>query len=136
MNRVTYFAFDPQDTDEIRVEKFAILLVAGACCLAGIIWAAMYYFFFGFGLTSILPFFFVIFVGSSLIISHFTKNHHYAIYTQIICIIYITAFIQWSIGGVFDSGFVMVWAFLGPVIALMFYSLRAHLKIRKQQLDA
>lgn len=61
----------------------------------------MYFVLFGLSLTTILPFSFVIIVGSALIISHLSKNHHYAIYAQIICIIYITTLIQWSIGGVF-----------------------------------
>ena len=120
----TFFAFDPQDTDEIRVDKFAIFLVASICCLAALIWTGMYYYFFGLSLTTLLPLFFGIVVGSSLLLSHLIKNHYYAIYAQIICIIYITALIQWSIGGVFDSGLVMVWAFLGPMIALMFFSFR------------
>ena len=124
MNFRTLFAFDSQDTDEIRLEKFSIFLVAGSCTLAGSVWTAMYYFFFGWGLTTLLPFAFFILVGSSLLISHLTKNHQYAIYMQIICILYISTFIQWSIGGVFNSGFVLVWAFLGPICALMFFSAR------------
>lgn len=124
MNFRTFFAYDPQDSQEIRLEKFTIFLVAGACTVAGSIWSLMYMFVFGWGLTAQLPFLFTIIVGSALIISHWRKNHHYAIYAQIICIIYITTFIQWSIGGVFDSGFVMVWAFLGPICALMFFSVR------------
>lgn len=99
-------------------------MVAGACCLAGLVWTAMYYAIFGWGLTTVLPFLFVIIVGATLIVSHFRRNHLYIVYAQIICIIYITAFIQWSIGGVFDSGFVLVWAFLGPTCALMFFSVR------------
>ncbi len=55
MNLRTFFAFDPKDTDEIRLEKFAIFLVAASCCLAGFVWTAMYYFAFGWGLTTILP---------------------------------------------------------------------------------
>ena len=124
MNLRTFFASDPQDTDEIRLEKFAALLVSGSCCVAGIAWTAMYYFVFGWGLTTFLPLFFVIIVGGALIISHIRKNHYYAIYAQIICIIFFTALIQWSIGSVFDSGFVLVWAFLGPICALMFFSIR------------
>ncbi len=123
----TYFAFDPQDTDEIWVDKFAIFLVASICCLASLVWTAMYYFFFGPSLVTLLPFLFFVVVGSALLISHLTRKHYILIYTQIIAIIYITALIQWSIGGVFDSGLVMVWAFLGPMIALMFFSFRISL---------
>lgn len=124
MNIQTFFAYDPADGDERRVEKFAIFLVAGACVLAGFVWTAMYYAVFGLSFTTFLPFSFVIIVGSALVISHLTKNHWLAVYAQIICIIYVTALIQWSIGGVFESGLVMVWAFLGPLIALMFFSVR------------
>lgn len=124
MNLTTFFAFDPADTEEIRLEKFAIFLLAGSCCIAGCIWAAMYYLIFGWGLTTMLPILFVIIVGSSLFVAHVRRNHHYAIYAQIICIMYITALIQWSIGGAFDSGLVLVWAFCGPICALIFFSLR------------
>ncbi|MFP6771085.1 MAG: adenylate/guanylate cyclase domain-containing protein [Alphaproteobacteria bacterium] len=55
---------------------------------------------------------------------HLVRKHRPIIYIQIISIIYITTFIQWSIGGVFDSGFVLAWTFVGPVIALMFFSLK------------
>jgi adenylate cyclase len=121
MNFPTFFAYDPEDTVEVRVEKFTVLLVAGLCCLAGLVWTAMYYAIFGLGLTALLPFLFFIVVGSSLLVSHISRNHHYAAYAQIICIIYITVLIQWSIGGVFDSGFVMVWSFIGPMVALLFF---------------
>ena len=124
MNFRTFFAHDPNDADEVKLEKFSVFLVAGSCCVAGTIWAAMYYFIFGMGLTTVLPFSFVVIVGTSLVISHYSRNHLYAIYTQIVCIIFITTFIQWSIGGVFDSGFVLAWAFCGPITALMFFSIR------------
>jgi len=124
MQLKTFFAFHPDDTEEIRLEKFAAFLVASSCCLAGCIWAMMYYVVFGWDLTTIMPGFFVLIVGAALVISHLTRNHHYAIYAQIICIIYIPTLIQWNIGGAFDSGLVLVWAFLGPVCALMFFSIR------------
>lgn len=124
MRAMTWFAFDPNDSQEIRIEKFAAFLVAGSCCLAGLVWSAMYFAVFGWGLTAALPLGFIVIVGSALLISHLRKNHYYAVYAQIVCIIGITMLIQWSIGGVFASGFVMVWAFLGPLTALMFLSLR------------
>lgn len=124
MNINNVFAYDPEDTEEISLEKSAIFLVAGACTLASIVWFIMYYVIFGWGVVTILPLIFSVLVGSALFISHITKNHHYAIYVQIICVIYVTSFIQWSIGGVFDSGFVMAWAFLGPICALIFFSIK------------
>ncbi len=127
MNLRTVFAYDPSDTDEIRLEKFAVLLVAGSCTIAGMVWTLMYAIIFGWSLTTFLPLSFVLIVGSALIFAHISRRHLIAIYAQIICIIYITALIQWSIGGVFDSGIVLVWAFLGPMCALMFFSVRQSL---------
>ena len=120
LNQRFAFAYSPDDTDEVRLEKLAILLVAGSCCVAGAMWTAMYLLIFGPGLTAALPASFIVIVGAALVVSHKTKDHRYAVYAQIVCIMYVTTFIQWSIGGVFDSGFVMAWAFVGPVIALMF----------------
>lgn len=124
MNIGKSFAFHPDDTAEVRSEKFAIFLVSVSCCIAGCIWSAMYFWIFGFGLTAMMPLAFVIVVGLSLLISHLVGNHLIAAYAQIVCIIYITALIQWNIGGIFDSGFVMAWAFCGPVTALMYFSIR------------
>jgi guanylate cyclase len=127
MKHQTFFAYDPADSDERRVDKFAIFLVASACVLAGAFWTAMYYVIFGPSFTTLLPFLFVVIVGSALVIAHLTKNHWIAVYAQIICIMYVTALIQWSVGGAFESGLVMIWSFLGPLIALMFFSIRQSL---------
>lgn len=121
------FATDAADSDEVRLEKSTIFMVAVSCCLAGCIWTAMYALVFGWGLTTFLPALFVVVVGAALVISHRTRDHRAAVYAQIICIIYITTFIQWSIGGVFDSGFVLAWAFCGPIVALIFFPLRRSL---------
>lgn len=126
-NIQTFFAYHPDDTEEIRSEKFTIFLVAGACTFFGLVWAAMYYVIFGWTFTTFLPLLFTFIVGPALIISHRTKNHHYAVYAQIICIMYIGAGIQWSIGGIFDSGLVLLWAFIGPIVALMFFPIRKSL---------
>jgi signal transduction histidine kinase len=124
MNLAHRFAFDINDTEYIRTEKFSIFLVAGATSVAGVFWSIMYYFVYGFGLTSILPIAFSVIVGSSLIISHSSRNHRIAIGAQIFCITYFTAAIQWSIGSITDSGLVLLWSFIGPITALMFYKLR------------
>ncbi len=116
------FAYDPDDSAELRAEKFAIFLVSLSCCLAGLVWSAMYFSVFGAGLIAALPLVFVIVVGTSLVVSHILRNHLIAAYAQIACIIYIPTLIQWSIGGIFDSGFLLIWALCGPLVALMYFS--------------
>jgi signal transduction histidine kinase len=125
--RLEDFAYRPDDDARTRLEKATIFLVAGSCTGAGVVWAAMYLAIFGMGLTSALPAGFVLIVGSALLWSHRSGDHRAAVYAQIICIIYITAFIQWSIGGLFASGFVLGWAFCGPITALAFFSVRGSL---------
>jgi len=118
------FAHAPSDSAELTAEKFAIFLVAICCCVAGCVWAGMYYAVFGPGLTPMLPLVFVLVVGVSLVVAHVTGNHRIAAYSQVIGMIYITALVQWRVGGIFDSGFVMAWAFCGPIVALMYFSVK------------
>ena len=119
---VSRFASESGDTEEIRSEKIAIFLVAVSCSAAGILWATVYGVIFGWALATFLPLAFTIIVGSSLVISHVTKNHLVVVYVQILSILTIPALIQWSIGGLFDSGGVLAWTSIGPLVALMFFS--------------
>ena len=59
-------------------------------------------------------------VISSIFISHFTSNYKILVYGELACITWVTAFIQWSLGSIHDSGFVIAWCFLGPIGAVLF----------------
>ncbi len=122
---LAWFARNPSDSREIRSAKDAILIVAGLCCVAGVVWSLMYLAIIGWVLPTALPLVFSVVVGGSLVLSHLTRNHLFAVYVEIVAIIMVTAGIQWSIGGISDSGFVLVWAVLGPIVALMFFSVRS-----------
>jgi adenylate cyclase len=119
----TAFAYDPADSAEMRIEKTGILIIAGASCVAGLLWSATYLLVFGWGVPATLPLVFVVIVGPALWISHRLRDHRWAVHAQIACIIVIPALLQWSIGGLFDSGFVIIWALSGPLVALFFLSL-------------
>jgi hypothetical protein len=121
MSLVDSFAFDPLDTEDVRLEKKSIFIAAGACSLAGLAWSAMYWAFFGWGFVTALPLTFTTVVGTALFASHTTKNHRYAVHAEIFCIMYVSMAIQRGMGSVFDSGIVSLWAFLAPVLALIFY---------------
>ncbi|NND84769.1 MAG: adenylate/guanylate cyclase domain-containing protein [Acidimicrobiia bacterium] len=124
MQRLRGFAAVEGDSEDITSEKVAALIVAGACTAAGVLWTLMYFVVFGWGLTTALPAGFVLAVGLALVISHVTGNHRIVVVAQIVCIMGITTAIQLSIGGLADSGFVMAWALIGPLTALLFFPVR------------
>lgn len=124
MNLMQRFAYDAADTDDTRSEKVAIFLVASSCCIAGLVWSAIYSAVLGWGVSAALPLGFTVGVGATLLVAHYRRMHRIAIYAQLSGIIGVTAFLQWSLGGLFDSGFVLAWGFLGPIGALFFFSYR------------
>ena len=85
MNMISGFAFVAGESEEERRAKNTIFLVAGSCCFFGVIWSAMYYWIFGWGLTAALPLGYAILVGASISASHASRNISWAIYAQIIC---------------------------------------------------
>lgn len=121
---VNGFASRPEDSTDLAFEKKLILLIALTCCGFGLIWSLLYYSIFGLGLTMALPFSFTVIVGVTIWISHWRADHLPLIYAQLICITWISALIQWSIGSMDQSGIVIAWSFLGPLGAVIFLSLR------------
>lgn len=104
---VNGFASRPEDSTDLAFEKKLILLIALTCCGFGLIWSLLYYSIFGLGLTMALPFSFTVIVGATIWISHWRADHLPLIYAQLICITWISALIQWSIGSMDQSGIVI-----------------------------
>ncbi len=111
-------------TDDELFARRLIRIVALTCCGCGLVWSAMYTAVFGVGPTMALPLVFVAVVGTALAWSYWSGGHVGLVYTQLLCITWISALIQWSIGGTVQSGMVICWSFLGPIGALLFLDLR------------
>ena len=88
------FARRPEDSSDVAFKKLLILIVAVSCSACGLAWSAIYFAVFGFGLTMILPFAFVVIIGTTIIISDRIADHRPLIYAQLFCITWISAFIQ------------------------------------------
>ncbi len=114
------FAAHEGDSTELTFTKALIAVVASTCSLCGLLWGLMYYLVFGLGITAALPLLFTLLVGSSIFVAHALGNYKILVVTQIICVTWITAMIQWSIGSLDRSGMVLAWSFLGPIGAMIF----------------
>ena len=112
-----------QDSAETVVQKMSIVIISIATCAAALVWTALYYYYYGFCIITILPFTYFLAVGPSLIIYFFTKKPQLLVNVQLICIFFITMTIELVSGG-FKGGVVILWAFLAPVGALMYQGLK------------
>ena len=117
---INKYSYSALDSEELRLTKSLVLIVAASCSICGLVWAGFYSYFLGFGLTAKIPLVFVAIVAPSIFISHFIGNYKLLVYAQLACITWISALIQWSLGSINDSGFVIAWSFLGPIGALLF----------------
>ena len=109
------FAAKPSDSKSEIFDKLLILTISIFCSFSGLIWSIMYYAVFGFGLTMLLALGFTVIVGSAMLVSHFMRDQRPLLYAQLACITWISAFVQWSIGSMENSGLVICWSFLGPL---------------------
>lgn len=97
-------------------------MVSSLSVAAGVVWFGLYFVLFGWNLTTALPLVFVLVVTGALWVSHLRRDEKFAVYAEIICIMAVPLAISWSVGSMFESGVVVVWAFLGPMTALLFLS--------------
>lgn len=112
-----------QDAPDTVVQKMSIVYISIATCAAALVWTALYYYYYGLCLITALPFIYFLLVGPALLIYFFTKKQHILVITQLFCIFFITLAIEFNSGG-FKGGVVILWAFLAPVGALMYQSIR------------
>lgn len=118
---MTQLNHDDQTANEDLVFlKKLIFIISGCCCGCGLVWSGMFYCFFGFNLISALPLLFVVLVSLSMAIAYIYKQHLILIFSQLLNIILIPTALNWEMGGIGNSGAVIIWGFLGPIGALLF----------------
>ena len=107
------------DSEQQRLRKVVLLLLAGIYTVLGILWGGAYLAL-GFPLAGSIPLAYSVLSGAGLF--YFFRSKHYGIlcYSQLILILFLPFFLQWSLGGFAISGAVILWAILSPIGALMF----------------
>lgn len=122
-NRLKNIATSIQDAPEIVVQKMSIVYISIATCVAALVWAGLYYYYYGFCLITVLPFVYFLLVAPSLIIYFLTKKHLVLVITQLFCIFFVPLALEVTCGG-FKGGVVILWSFMAPIGALMYQGIR------------
>lgn len=110
---------NPNDTDEIRLQK--ALMVAGSVMfiLAGALWGILY-FALGQWLPGLIPFSYAIISLLSVVLFGTTRRYRFFRFSQLVLILLLPFLLMIALGGFVNSSAVILWSLLCPVGALLF----------------
>jgi serine phosphatase RsbU (regulator of sigma subunit) len=119
MKSLSIYARHPSDTDEQRLHKAVLILLAGICTVLGVFWG-LAYLALGLTLSGAIPLGYAAISTISLL--YFFRSKRYKIFcrSQLTMILVLPVLLQWSLGGAAVSGAVILWSILSPIGALMF----------------
>jgi adenylate cyclase len=106
------------DTPDVRLQKAVLTLSAAIVSVLSFYWVIMYLAL-GLRLSASIPFAYQLLSVAGLV--HFlrTKDDRFLRWSQLIVMLLLPFFLQWSLGGFVNSSGVMVWALLAPLGALL-----------------
>lgn len=117
--RLRQLSTNEDDVADLVIRKMSIVIIACSTCLAGAIWACMYYVYYGLCIPFYGPVLYFAIVAPSIAMFFYHKRESFLVNIQLFCIFFIPTMMEWTSGG-FQHGIVVTWAFLAPIGALIF----------------
>ena len=116
---VSRIGVDPNDSDEIRVQKSTLVLGSFMFIVAGVLWGILY-FSFGEFIAGAIPLGYAVVSSLSVIIFHWTHHHRLFLFLQLFLILFLPFLLMIALGGFIKSSAVILWSILSPLGALLF----------------
>jgi guanylate cyclase len=110
---------DPNDTDDIRLQKALLVRGGFMFIVAGALWGIMYILF-GQVPAGYIPLGYSIVSLLSVVVFGLTRRYHFFRFSQLILILLLPFFLMISLGGFFNSSAVILWSLICPLGALLF----------------
>jgi guanylate cyclase len=116
---LAHIGADPNDSDEVQLQK--TLLALGSCMFiaAGALWGLIY-FSFGEYIAGSIPFGYALISILSVIVFHLTRRYQPFLFTQLLLILFLPFLLMIALGGFIRSSAVILWSLLSPLGALLF----------------
>ena len=116
---VSRIGADPQDTDDVRVQKSSLVLGSFMFIVAGTFWGLVYLLF-GQRLAGLIPLFYAVFSSLSVVLFHLTRRYQFFLFSQLLLILILPFILMVALGGFISSGAVILWSLLSPLGAFLF----------------
>lgn len=110
---------DPDDSDEVRLQKTLLTLGSFLFIAAGALWGILY-FSFGEYIAGSIPLGYAIFSSLSVIAFHWTHSYRPFLFTQLLLILFLPFLLMIALGGFIRSSAVILWSLLSPLGAMLF----------------
>ena len=113
------FGSDPDDSDEVRLQKTLLTLGSFMFILAGAVWGVLY-FSFGEWIAGSIPLGYAIISSISMMIFHWTRQYRLFLFTQLLLILFLPFLLMIALGGFIKSSAIILWSLLSPLGAMLF----------------
>ena len=123
LERLRNAGIDPQDSDELRLNKSLLMFATGLVSLASMLWLAIYWSL-GPRLSATLPFAFQILLATNLAVYLKTGNFAFFRVSQLGLFLFFPFVVQWSIGNVITASGIVLWGLLAPIGSILFFGVR------------
>jgi adenylate cyclase len=110
---------NPDDSEEIKIQKSLLVLFAFIFIIVGASWGIMYILS-GEKLTGIIPLSYSMFSIFSIIYFGVTANFHLFRFSQLLLILLLPCLMMFSLGGFIDGSAVILWGLICPLGAMLF----------------
>jgi adenylate cyclase len=124
---VARIGVDPNDSDDVRLQKNSLVLGSVMFIFAGALWGILY-FIFGHPIAGAIPFSYAVISSLSLIVFHLTRRYRLFLFSQLFLILFLPFLLMVALGGFIRSSGVILWSLISPLGALLFdesrYALR------------
>lgn len=124
LSYVNQIGIDPQDSDEIRLQKRLLVVIALMILPTAVLWGGIY-FVSGENLAGSIPLSYALISAVSIIAFGRTKRYQFFRFSQLLLMALLPFLLMVALGGFVNSSAVILWALLCPMGALVFSGLRS-----------
>src|SRR6185503_15003361 len=117
--RVARIGSDPNDDDDIRLQKSLLVICAFPFMFAGFAWGLMYILF-NEPLAAAIPFSYGVVSLLSIIYFGRTRQYHFFRFSQLTLILLLPFFLMIALGGFVNGSAVVLWSLICPMGAMLF----------------
>jgi guanylate cyclase len=118
---------DPNDSDDIRLQKSSLTLGSIMFMFAGALWGILY-FLFGERVAGAIPLSYALISFVSILIFHLTRRYRLFLFSQLLLILFLPFLLMIALGGFVRSSGVILWSLICPLGALLFDTPRRALR--------